>query len=807
MKKTLLVFIMLSLTITSFSNEKENVKEQKKLEINQSEKRDYQNIRTKWAEYLTGVPNNKADILKMDKNVFADICATNEKGADSAYENFVKDNNRTTVFKNFPNMGDGVHVMNNYREILKIAKAYITPNTKYYKNPEVKEDIITSLDWLYDNAYHEGLPENGNWWQWELGIPKALNDILVIMYDDVPSEKRIKYLKASQYFQPYAQYSGVSPSATYSTGPDKRVSTGGNRTDTSIISFLRGVLMEDKVQVVDGAKAVVEVGEYTTEKDGFYKDGSFIQHGNVAYNGTYASVLFDGLGAILWLADGTQFEVKDDRVNNVYSSILNGYKYLFINGGINDSVSGRAISRDNSNDIERARDILTSMGLFVDGAGEPYKSEMKALVKTVIKNNNSYNVVEKINIPKVRRIMEEIVNDNSIKTIEVEGTKVYGAMDRAVSINDKKGKVVVSMHSSRIANYETMNGENRKGWYLGDGMTYIYGIDSKAFTEYWPTVDSYHLPGVTNSLKERNYRSGERRPLGLLPSKAWVGGSGNGNEAFVGMDMISWNKATVMKKSYFMTDDGATLVVASNINSYDGEVHTTIDNRIMMNPNAKILLNGKEITEDTMIDNPKNVALNFKGNYKGENIGYKIVYAPQLTIKKVEREGTWKEIGGKINEPIKKTYFTAYINHGENPRKDGFAYVLLPMFNKDEVNQYDTSRFDIIKLDDEAHIIKDKKSGTVGINFWKDVPMKEEGIKTYASLSVIKKESKDFVDLWVSEPTQLSKYNSIFEIDGNYEVVESSTKDIKTSSKENRLRVEINLRNNGSSEHIRLRKI
>ena len=63
------------------------------------------------------------------------------------------------------------------------------------------------LDWLYDNAYHEGLPENGNWWQWELGIPKTLNDIIVLLYDDIPSEKRMKYLKASQYFQPYAEYS------------------------------------------------------------------------------------------------------------------------------------------------------------------------------------------------------------------------------------------------------------------------------------------------------------------------------------------------------------------------------------------------------------------------------------------------------------------------------------------------------------------------------------------------------------------------------------------------------------------------
>ena len=154
MKKTLLIFIMLSLTITSFSEKKENVKSQNKLEINQSEKRDYQIMREKWAEYLTGVPSKKTDILEMDKDIFSEICTVNEKGADSAYTNFVKESNRTSVFKHFPNMGDGVHVMNNYREILKIAKAYVTPNTKYYKNPEVKKDIIDSLDWLYDNAYH-----------------------------------------------------------------------------------------------------------------------------------------------------------------------------------------------------------------------------------------------------------------------------------------------------------------------------------------------------------------------------------------------------------------------------------------------------------------------------------------------------------------------------------------------------------------------------------------------------------------------------------------------------------------------------
>ena len=803
MKKSIFIFTLLALTITSFSEEKKvAVKENQKIEINQSEKADYKKIRENWLEYLTGVPN-KSNIAKMSKEELEETYLGNEKQADTSYAKLNKNQDRTFLIEGYENMGDGVHVMRTYENIKNIAKAYATPNTKYYKNPEIKKELIEYLDWLYDNAYHEGLPENGNWWQWELGIPKHLNDIMVLLYDDVPYEKRMKYLKVSQYFQPFAEYSGVSPSASYSTSPDKRVSTGGNRIDTSIISFLRGVLMEDKVQVIDGAKAVADVGEYVTTRDGFYKDGSFIQHGNVAYNGTYASVLFDGLGSVLWLATGTQFEVKDERIDNVYESILNGYKYLFINGGINDSVSGRATSRDNSSDISRGKDLLTSLSLLSIGAGKEYQDEIKSLIKTVALENNSYNTIDKISNKIAKAIIRDIINDDSIKTLKVEGTKVYGAMDRAVSINEKGGKFVLSMHSSRIANYETMNNENVKGWYIGDGMTYVYGTDSETFTEYWPTVDRYHLPGVTNSLRERGDKSGERR--GQTTSKAWVGGSCNGKEAFVGMDMISWNKATEMRKSYFMTDDGAILIAASNINSKDGEVHTTIDNRIIKD--GKIILNGKEIKEDTVIENPQNISLNFNENYKGENIGYKIVYAPQLNLKKETRTGSWKNIGGTSTEEITKDYFTAYINHGKNPKKSGFAYIILPMYTQEEVDNYDVSRFEIVKLDKEAHIIKDKKSGVTGINFWKDSPTKELGIKAYSTLSVLLKENDEFLELWVSDPTQLANYKSVLEVDGKYEVIESSTENIQAITSEEKIKIKIDLRNNGTSEYIKLKKL
>ena len=129
------------------------------------------------------------------------------------------------------------------------------------------------------------------------------------------------------------------------------------------------------------------------------------------------------------------------------------------------------------------------------------------------------------------------------------------------------------------------------------------------------------------------------------------------------------------------------------------------------------------------------------------------------------------------------------------------------MFSQEEVNKYDTSRFEIIKLDDEVHIIRDRKTGTKGIHFWIDVPMMEEWINSYSTLSLLIKENKDFMDIWVSDPTQLANYESIFEIDGKYEFVESSTEKITAKAGDKKIRIEIDLRNNGSSEYIRLKKI
>lgn len=804
MKRKLVLLSMIAiLTNVSFGEEIGKSEKIVACQLEKNEIKDCRKIINKWQEFLIGLPNSDSQIKMTDEEI-KKVISFNEKNADGYYSDINFSEDRKSIFKSFENMKSGVDVLKQYDGLVKIVKAYSTPGTKYYKKEEIKTQVIDALDWLYDNAYHENLPELGNWWQWEIGIPKKLNEILAIMYDEVPKDKKIKYLKASQYFQPYAKWSAFSPSASYSSAPHKRISTGGNRIDTSLICFIRGVLMEDRTQILDGLNSVAEVGKIVTEKDGFYKDGSFVQHDNVAYNGTYATVLFDGLGMILELIDGTEFKIESPEINNIYDSILKGYSYLMINGGVNDSVSGRSISRDNSSEIERGRDLVSSITLLSSKAPKEYRNDLYSMIKKIVLDNNFYSVIKKESKPKIKNILENIMADENIKPLKVEGTKIFGAMDRAVYTNSKEGKVVLSMHSNRIANYETMNEENLKGWYTGDGMTYIYGKDSSSFVEFWPTADMYHLSGVTNSINKMENKAGERREKPTVSPKKFVGGVETGDVAFVGMDFISWNNKTTAKKSWLMID-GAILALGSNITSTDGEIHTTIDNRILKK--GKIYIDGKELNKNSTIKDPKNLTINFNENYPDENIGYKIINSPELNINFTENKGSWKNIGGTLDTEIVKQYFSVYLNHGKDPKDETYAYVILPMFSKEEVENYDTSRFKIEKLDGKAHIVRDTKTDIVAINFWNDGDNEFEGIKTKYPLSIIKDEKDGILKLYVSDPTQAQNENVSLEINGKYKLIEKSSDKIFIKTENGVTKLNLDLKNNGSTGKIELKKI
>ncbi|WP_068268028.1 polysaccharide lyase 8 family protein [Caviibacter abscessus] len=801
--KKILFFSFIFSTLVLFGTENKKIdisitKNEKSTNVRSNAKiSDVEHIRLKFKEFITKNPEGIVLKKLTEEEAEEQLRLLDKKVEDLLLKLDI--NSNEYVFSHLKNLKNEAVLRTNFLEIVNMCKAYEFLGSKYYKNSELKERIIKALTILNKNYYYVGGKETGNWWQWEIGIPKAINEIFVIMGNELPQELKMKLLNASSYFQPDARYSGASEGAKYSTTTEKRLSTGGNRADTVHISFLRSVLLNDEQGIKDATSAMSPLFEYVNEGEGFYDDGSFIQHGSVAYNGTYGTVLLSGLSQVIYLSGGTKFEIKNEKISNIYESIVNGYNYLLINGGMNDSVSGRAISNDT--DLERAVNFLQAIALISEGADKEDKGKIQSLIKRVLIENNSYNIPEKVKNIVTRAILVNILKDKKIKAEKLVGSKIFSNMDRAVQFGNKGGKVLISMHSNRVANYETMLNENVKGWHTGDGMTYIYGNDSKTFNEYWPTVDMLMLPGTTESDKERELKSGERRAIPAL--NTWVGGASNGKYSFIGMDFISHNDKTKAKKSWLMLGD-EVIAIASNITSEDGKIVTTIDNRIL-NHNKKVFVNGLEVFETQSIPSVKGTCIIFKDEYLNETIGYKFIDIQNAQVSFESRIGSYKDIGGKSKEKIEKQYFKLSINHGQNPQNMKYAYTILPMFNDYEIEDYNLENINIQQLDENIHIVRIKNKNLLAINMWNDeASLSTDGMHIKGHLSVLKVNKKDGIELTLSNPTHLMPNTKVI-LEGKYKLSKAN-ENVKIYSEDNKTILEVYLGTNGKSVVLNLRK-
>ena len=246
-------------------------------------------ILKKRIEYLTG-KNAPEEVLKKLEHECKDIlkeCSENSTLID-------KEESKVLVER----------VRDSYKKILTLGVAYNTTNSKYYRDEKIVEIAKDVLENNYENYYNLNSIEHTNWWQWEIGYPLLLNDILILFNKELKKELINKILDVTKYFLPDENYLGNNPVAIHPSGKPLRRATGGNLIDTAKILFLRGVLLKDMAMCQKAVESMSETLEIIDEKnvetisnrDGFYADGSFIQHGFIPYAGTYGNVLLHEIG-------------------------------------------------------------------------------------------------------------------------------------------------------------------------------------------------------------------------------------------------------------------------------------------------------------------------------------------------------------------------------------------------------------------------------------------------------------------------------------------------------------------------------
>ena len=118
-------------------------------------------------------------------------------------------------------------------------------------------------------------------------------DLAVYMYDALGIAGLSNTLNAVESFRP-SPFSGTSGT-----------STGGNLTDKIHTVAVRGIVVKDASKLTIAENAFSSLYLDVSNGDGFYADGSFIQHTHHPYTGSYGLVAIQDVSLVLPLLAGT----------------------------------------------------------------------------------------------------------------------------------------------------------------------------------------------------------------------------------------------------------------------------------------------------------------------------------------------------------------------------------------------------------------------------------------------------------------------------------------------------------------------
>ncbi|HEA6233500.1 TPA: polysaccharide lyase 8 family protein [Staphylococcus aureus] len=682
---------------------------------------DYEKLRNTWLDVNYGYDKYDENNPDMKKKFDA-----TEKEAEKLLKEMKTESDRKYLWENSKDLDTkSADMTRTYRNIEKIAEAMKHKDTKL-KTDENKKKVKDALDWLHENAYGKEpdkkvkeLTENFkitdsskkkalNWWDYEIGTPRALTNTLILLNGDISSDEKKKYTAPIKTFAP------DSDKILSSVGKPEQAK-GGNLVDISKVKLLESIIEEDKDMMKNSIDSFNKVFTYVQdsatdkEHNGFYKDGSYIDHKDVPYTGAYGVVLLEGISQMMPMIKETPFNDKTQNNTTLKSWIDDGFLPLIYKGEMMDLSRGRAISRENETSHSASATVMKSLLRLSDAMDESTKAKYKQIVKTSVKSDSSYKQNDYLSSYSDISKMKSLIEDSTISTNGLtQQLKIYNDMDRVTYHNKELDFAFgLSMTSKNVARYESINGENLKGWHTGAGMSYLYNSDVKHYRDnFWATADMTRLPGTTtlNDMPSTNTKN----------DNSFVGGTKfDEQHASIGMDFENQDKTLTAKKSYFILND-KIVFLGTGIKSTGSSENpiTTIENRKA----NEYKLYKDDIENTTSNDNTQETHSVFlESSDTKKNIGYHFLDKPKISVKKETHIGKWKDINNSQSNTQKNDdYYEVTQTHNTSDSK--YAYVLYPGLTKSDFKSKNNI-VNIIKQDEDFHVIKDNDGIFAGVNY------------------------------------------------------------------------------------------
>lgn len=465
-------------------------------------------------------------LLANTVGIFAGTTASNARPETAAKLAAVEKTARTNL-KSMDDAGDGelfadlvlgtddANLNTAFKRLYEIALATRAPGTPsdLHGNTAVQRRVIDGLGRLHERYYgDQSKGYYGNWFHWEIGISQHVSKTLALLVDEVRAYAPDLIATYIASMDAYLR-NGTDGDVNL----DSRFHTGANLADITTNRILQGALIgaggaaRIRKALTDQLTVFVTIDPYRLNHgvtDGYYADGSFIQHASVAYTGSYGKGLLTRVVQTLKILDGTGFAHGDELVPTVQRWVRDGFAPLIFEGWMMEIVKGRAVSRPDGGYVDVAVVVeavvdLSSLSTGADATA--LKSYVKHIRSTSRAALNPTSFVSPISIVRYA----DIIGDASVPPADLNPASrsvAFNAMDK--NVHRRPGYAFALARSSdRISKYEYMNGENLMPWFQGDGAYYLYlsGQDqTQAYgVDYFTTVSPYGLAGVTAPVERR----------------------------------------------------------------------------------------------------------------------------------------------------------------------------------------------------------------------------------------------------------------------------------------------------------------
>jgi chondroitin AC lyase len=386
--------------------------------------------------------------------------------------------------------------------VLLLARAYRSPHSKLAANDKLQGALGRSLDYWLRHDF-----QNSNWWWNQIGVPRTLAPILLLIDDELTGSQRSKGLEILRRAR-----IGM---------------TGQNLVWVTEITALRGILEQDRELVAAAYRRIAEeirVGA----GEGIQPDFSFHQHGPCLYSHGYGAAFAVDCSRIATQVAGTSLAFPPEKIAILSRMLLDGSQWMARGAASDFGAEGREITRKGQN-VRYLATAAENMLQLPSGR----EAEFRAL--------------------------QARASDRPAPPLE--GNRHFWCSD-IMTHHRPNYYTSARMFSNRIANTDDpCNSEGLKSHHVADGCNLVLRAGNE-YRDVFPVWDWQKVPGAT--VEQKPQLIGSPRSQG---ERSFVGGVSDGGYGMAALDLA--RDALAARKSWFFFDQevvclGAGITCGSN---------------------------------------------------------------------------------------------------------------------------------------------------------------------------------------------------------------------------------------------------